>query len=126
MLVVMERAKIRAGGIGRVDRVVGQNVIALEVSGKRRTVNRTTIEQFTDTQCFGFPPSTDWMRGRCAVRRASSSSASACGEPVPSLRDLPAHLSLKSRFLGSVGYIEFSSERLACCINHLRKRCSAL
>ena len=64
VLVVMERAKIGAGGIGRLDRVVGQNVIALEVSGKRRTVNRTTIEQFTDTQCFGFPPSTDWDAGQ--------------------------------------------------------------
>jgi hypothetical protein len=68
VLVVMEPAKIRAGGIGSVDGMVGQNMISFEMSDERRAINRTTIEQFTDTQCFGFPPSTDWDAGqvRCS------------------------------------------------------------
>ena len=52
VLVVVEGAKISAGRIGSVDRVVRQNVITPEMSGVRLAVNRTTIEQFADTQCL--------------------------------------------------------------------------
>lgn len=52
VLVVVECAKISAGRIGSIDRCVGQDVVSLEVSNVRRAVNRTTIEQFADTQCL--------------------------------------------------------------------------
>ena len=52
VLVIVERAKISAGRIGSVDRCVGQHVVSLEVLNVRRAINRTTIEQFADTQCL--------------------------------------------------------------------------
>jgi len=89
VLVVVEPAKIRTTGIGSVDGVIRQSVFALEVSNVRRPVNRTAIDQVADTHSCVSLPHLLGMRGQ--VRRSPGllGSASACGEPVPSLRDLP-------------------------------------
>ena len=89
VLVVVEPAKIRTTGIGSADGVIRQSVFALEVSNVRRPVNRTAIDQVADTHSCVFPPSPAWDARTGAPFAGPPGSASACGEPVPSLRDLP-------------------------------------
>src|SRR6202022_1518670 len=70
-------------------------------------VSGATIDQMSDTHALS-SSGVMVMRGRCAVRRASSVPC-ACGERVPSLRDLPRIYLLKSEV--GVGGLSPTSSR---------------
>src|ERR1700730_12296262 len=96
VFVVVEGAKIHAAAVDRRNGAGGEAVLGPQVACVGFAVSGATIDRMSNTHCLSSLRRMVAMRGRCAVRRASSSSASECGEPVPSLRDLPRIYPLRS------------------------------
>src|SRR6202165_501635 len=101
VLVVVECAKVHATLVDRRHGVSWEAVLGPQVACVGLAVSGATIDQMSDTHALS-SSGVMVMRDRCAVRRAPSGSASACGEPVPSCATCPRIYLLKGEV--SVGF----------------------
>src|SRR6202022_2089965 len=108
VLVVVEGAKVHATVVDRRHGVSWEAVLGPQVACVGLAVSGATIDQMSNTHSLCSLHRMVGMRGRCAVRRASSVPC-ACGEPVPSLRELPRIYLLKSEV--GVGGLSPTSSR---------------